>query len=171
MNERIQLILKTQNISASKFADEIGVQRSRISHIISGRNNPSLDFIQKIIKRFPDISSDWLVFGKGSMYKEQDLFSTSEASKTENKQQTPEIKASQSDINIDKPAELAENKEKTSEFDAPEIKSQPLKKTKTIAGYENSIRKTLSSEISDKRIERIVIFYSDRTCTEYKLDQ
>ena len=60
MNNRIQLILKTKDISASKFADEIGVQRSSISHILSGRNNPSLDFIQKILKRFPDINSDWI---------------------------------------------------------------------------------------------------------------
>ena len=76
MNKRIELILKTKNISASKFADEIGVQRSSISHILSGRNNPSLDFIQKILKRFPDINSSWILTGSGTMYNSPNLFSS-----------------------------------------------------------------------------------------------
>ena len=98
MNERIQLILKTKNISASKFADEIGVQRSSISHIISGRNNPSLDFIQKILKRFPDINSTWILTGKGSMYLEPDLFSDVDEHKNENIQINNDIIDSPEDI-------------------------------------------------------------------------
>ena len=70
MTDRILLILKTQNLTSSQFADEIGVQRSSISHILSGRNNPSLEFVTKILKRFPDINSDWILFGKGSMYRD-----------------------------------------------------------------------------------------------------
>ena len=84
MNKRIELILKTKNISASKFADEIGVQRSSISHILSGRNNPSLDFIQKILKRFPDINSSWILTGSGTMYNSPNLFSSEIEYKEEN---------------------------------------------------------------------------------------
>jgi plasmid maintenance system antidote protein VapI len=54
-------------ITATKFADEIGVQRSGISHIISGRNQPSYDFIVKIMKRYPDFNLDWLILGQGTM--------------------------------------------------------------------------------------------------------
>jgi transcriptional regulator with XRE-family HTH domain len=68
MIERIQLILQTKSLSPGKFADEIGVQRSSVSHILSGRNGPSLDFIQKILKRYTDISATWLVSGEGQMY-------------------------------------------------------------------------------------------------------
>lgn len=75
MIDRITLLLKTRNISASQFADEIGVQRSSISHVLSGRNKPSLDFIQKILVRYPEINPDWLLFGKGSMNLEYNLFS------------------------------------------------------------------------------------------------
>jgi len=75
MVDRITLLLKTRNISASQFADEIGVQRSSISHVLSGRNKPSLDFIQKILVRYPEINPDWLLFGKGSMNLEYNLFS------------------------------------------------------------------------------------------------
>ena len=67
MIERILAILKQKNFTPSQFADEIGVQRSSISHLISGRNNPSLEFIQKILTRFPEINTEWLLSGKGPM--------------------------------------------------------------------------------------------------------
>lgn len=71
MRDRIIEFLKIENKTSSQFADEIGVQPSGISHIISGRNNPSLDFILRMLKRYPFISTDWLLFGKGNMYKER----------------------------------------------------------------------------------------------------
>lgn len=67
MIDRILEILKTKNLPPAQFADMIGVQRSSISHLISGRNKPSLEFIQKILKTFPDINTDWMLFGKGKM--------------------------------------------------------------------------------------------------------
>jgi len=69
MNDRIKLIIDKEQLTPSRFADMIGVQRSSISHILSGRNNPSLDFVQKVLTIFENISSDWLLFNKGSMYK------------------------------------------------------------------------------------------------------
>ncbi len=70
MIDRIQLLLKTMNLSPSQFADEIQVQRSSISHILSGRNKPSLDFVLKILSTYSEINSDWLMFGKDKMMKE-----------------------------------------------------------------------------------------------------
>jgi transcriptional regulator with XRE-family HTH domain len=55
--------MKLNNLSASAFADEIGVQRSGISHILSGRNKPSLELIQKVLAKYPKISADWLITG------------------------------------------------------------------------------------------------------------
>lgn len=63
--------MQYSGLTAAKFADEIGVQRSGISHILSGRNNPSFDLIIRILKRYPDISTDWLIQGTGSMLKDQ----------------------------------------------------------------------------------------------------
>lgn len=77
MKERIIEFLRKENKSSANFALEIGVQPSSISHIISGRNNPSLDFIMKMLSKYPDLSADWLLFGKGQMLKEStygDLF-------------------------------------------------------------------------------------------------
>lgn len=172
MNERVQLILKTKNISASKFADEIGVQRSSISHIISGRNNPSLDFIQKILTRFPDINSNWLIFGKGGMYKEQDLFSSFDTDKREKKDMNDQIKQSDSDVLINKYDNEPENESVIDDTPAigEENKFQePAKRNKNISvKIDESAKSATSLKSQLKKIERIIIFYTDKSCTEYK---
>lgn len=65
--KRLTQILETYNLSASAFAEKIGVGRSSISHILSGRNKPSLDFVMKIIHEFPEVDLYWLLEGKGSL--------------------------------------------------------------------------------------------------------
>lgn len=57
--------MQYHGLSSSGFAEKIGVQRSSISHILSGRNKPSLDFVMKILSSFPDIDLYWLLNGKG----------------------------------------------------------------------------------------------------------
>jgi transcriptional regulator with XRE-family HTH domain len=77
MKERLLEFLRVENKSSAQFAEEIGVQPSGISHILSGRNNPSLDFVLKMLEKYQYLSTDWLLFGKGSMYKDpkmQSLF-------------------------------------------------------------------------------------------------
>ena len=64
--KRIKIILDYYALSASKFADTIQVQRSSISHLLSGRNKPSLDFILKIVNQYDTVSLDWLLLGKGN---------------------------------------------------------------------------------------------------------
>ena len=73
MKERIMEFLRKENKSAAQFAEEIDVQPSGISHILSGRNNPSLDFVIKMLEKYPFISTEWLLFGKGTMHKEPTL--------------------------------------------------------------------------------------------------
>jgi transcriptional regulator with XRE-family HTH domain len=78
MKERILEFLKRENKTSAQFAEEIRVQASGISHILSGRNKPSLDFVIKMLEKYTFLSTEWLMFGRGSMYKEPkmaDLFS------------------------------------------------------------------------------------------------
>lgn len=98
MNNRISQLLRVKDVTASRFADLIGVQPSNISHIISGRNKPSLDFVVKVVENFPDISLEWLMFGKGEMFtsdKQKDVVNLSEMNSGEriNDEQTKEIPA------------------------------------------------------------------------------
>ena len=64
--ERLEKILAHYDLNASAFADAIGVQRSSISHLLSGRNRPSLDFVMKVVEHFPEVDLYWLLNGKGA---------------------------------------------------------------------------------------------------------
>ena len=152
MLDRIQLLIKSKNLTASKFADEIGVQRSGISHILSGRNKPSLEFIQKILSHFPEIRMEWLLNGSGSMYKELQLFNADilnaeELNKKEKIELNDEIKDSQTLIEDEETNALDEQYTNNQINDIPKINLPP---------------------ILNKSIEKIVVFYSDKTFSEYK---
>ena len=67
MENRIQNIIKKYGLSSNTFAQEIDVNRSTISHILSGRNKPSIEVLQKILRRFPDLSASWLLLGQGTI--------------------------------------------------------------------------------------------------------
>jgi transcriptional regulator with XRE-family HTH domain len=69
MTDRFKSLLEKLNLTPSEFADRIGVQRSSISHVLSGRNKPSIDFLEKILNVFPDIDASWLITGRDSSVK------------------------------------------------------------------------------------------------------
>lgn len=62
---RLEKILDHYNLSAAAFADKIGVQRSSISHVLTGRNKPSLEFVMKVVRSYPEVNLYWLLNGKG----------------------------------------------------------------------------------------------------------
>jgi len=152
MNDRIALILKYKNISATKFADEIEVQRSSISHILSERNKPSLEFIQKILKTYSEISPEWLISGKGSMIKNPDLFTQGEGMLKGNKDDKIQM-------NQD-----VETYHKEQEMQKPNITATeiPYNKKEIINKSEKAPKKH-----QNKEVEKILVFYSDSTFKEY----
>lgn len=70
MNRRLQQFLELESLTPSRLADILGIQRSGISHILSGRNKPGYDFLYKFLQKFPQINAEWLITGKGKPYKE-----------------------------------------------------------------------------------------------------
>jgi DNA-binding XRE family transcriptional regulator len=106
---RIKKVMNFHQLTASMFADKIGVQRSSISHILSGRNKPSLDFVLKITSKFKDVEIDWLLHGAG--------------------------------------------------FFPKKVESKTTPPTPTLF---------TSNAKSEKKIQRIVVFYNDGTFEEYK---
>ena len=142
MKERIIQFLSENNLTSTKFADFIGVQRSSISHILSGRNKPSFDFIEKMLLSYPDINAQWLITGKGNMFtNQQSLFGSdnkitdSTTSRESNIQESLNIGAQKS--NSDKEIELVN---------------------------ENVIKKAPNGS----NIERVIIFYGGGSFKEYK---
>ena len=71
MHIRIKNWIENQGLKSSSFADKIGVNRATISHVLSGRNKPSIDFLDKMICTFPDLNANWIVSGEGFMYKSE----------------------------------------------------------------------------------------------------
>ena len=69
MNQRLQQFLSAENISQAQFADSIDVARASVSHVLAGRNRPGYDFIRSIAEHYPKLNLEWLITGKGKMYK------------------------------------------------------------------------------------------------------
>lgn len=70
-SERLQKIIESEQMTAKQFSEEVGIQPGTVSNILKGRNNPSLEVMQKILERFRTISSDWLILGVGAMYRQK----------------------------------------------------------------------------------------------------
>ena len=84
MYERLKNWMESEGLIPSKLADIIGVNRATISHILSGRNKPSIDFLEKLLSSYPNINANWLISGIGYMQnniKKKEVFSTKKIGK------------------------------------------------------------------------------------------
>ncbi len=143
MKDRIIQFLSENGLTSTKFADTIGVQRSSVSHILSGRNKPSFDFIEKMLVAYPELDAQWLITGKGNMYSNQPSLFDQEI-RQENKQiETP------LESNIQKSTNNYTQKSNSDE-------ENELTQVKSV-NHQN---------VSE--MERIIIFYTNGSFKEYK---
>jgi transcriptional regulator with XRE-family HTH domain len=153
MNERLQQFLSAENLTSAKLADILGVQRSGLSHILSGRNYPSYEFIRTILSKFPNLSADWLLLGKGKMYKD----AGSPAS-------PPVPSPSPASAASSEPAPLMNPvDEDPSLFDQQES----LVAEEDAPSYRNSVRTVPEKPVTKKEIVRITVFYADGSYEEH----
>lgn len=150
MEKRLQKIIDAEKITPARFAELLGVQRSAISHILSGRNKPSFDLIHKIITKFPRINADWLITGNGEMYRtfvQRTLFDDIGTNQTANKD-TPVVKSN--------------------EQSSPKSGEQPVFTDVKNKGASVLSSKNVQIEVmAQAAIKKIVIFYSDSSFEEY----
>lgn len=157
IKQKIEMIMEKEQMNSAQFAAAIGIQGSTLSHILNGRNNPSLDVLTKILKFFQTISSDWLLMDLGSMYR------------SEKQSQAPTLFD-----NID------ENSSKTSSYEqniAPKINipTAPIQQNNTLL-QENTIQTTLEPlqnykaivEPPSKSVRKIIVYYTDNTFQEFE---
>jgi transcriptional regulator with XRE-family HTH domain len=148
--KRLEIILDYYSLNASSFADKIGVQRSSLSHLLSGRNKPSLDFILKILDVFPDVDLYWILNGKGTFPKSE-------------LKSDPIVAAPTPIINN----QMASNQiEKTADLFSEELpnKKNPIEE-KLATNFLNTQNSGLQKNNSE--IDRIVIFYTNGTFKTY----
>jgi len=119
LKDRIELLISTKGMTNAVFAEKIGVQPSNISHVLSGRNKPSLDLVNKVLRNFKEVRTEWLVNGSGSMTKDYNLFDAEE----------DEILATNNSSNLSRktePEAEAEQIPKASESKIAENRSQKV---------------------------------------------
>jgi len=159
LTEKIELLIKRKQLSSSQFADILGIPRSSISHILSGRNKPSLDVVQKILSAFPEISAEELLFEDRGL-----------VLLTESKSQQSETLPLQSlfDAPIPSPSESPKNI-----LPEPTIVRSNLRRNREELKNTNSSPENPSitpghAPHLTKSIERVIIFYSDGSFSESK---
>ncbi len=190
MIDRINLIMRAKNITASQFADEISIQRSGMSHIMSGRNKPSLDFVMRVLNRYPEIDTNWLLFGKGEMYKSANTLESVQNSGKENASDVQPIEnkveqvANGGQIDMfssemsdfapeNTTSEVIENEvvEKVSALQDIENQESPkstqLVESETkISNLDGDKEKSIQNKETRKAV-RYLVFYSDHTFEEF----
>ncbi|MGI6592216.1 MAG: helix-turn-helix domain-containing protein [Bacteroidales bacterium] len=158
MLDRIIKIMEYYKLTPSEFADTLEIDRSRLSHILNGRNKPSLEVVMKILENFPDISSEWLLFDKGDMFKKK-IFSKDQLQTGELDLIIPE--KTKQKIKDDKIIDDLSVNEQTKETVPPSTTEQTESPIADI--QEDDISKAEMKPIRQKDIISIVWFFSDGT--------
>ena len=129
MNTRLKQFLSAENITQAQFADNINVVRASVSHVLSGRNNPSYEFIRSIMMKYPKLNIEWLMFGKGKMYKEPEA------------QENPGTHSPSADVLFpefeDEKPEIEEITEITTSIDSPDVVVNQRKVSKVIILFDD----------------------------------
>lgn len=149
MNFRLQQFLSAENITQAQFADEIGVARASVSHILAGRNKPGFDFIANMSRHYPFVNLEWLINGKGKMYKD---------GRTE-----PDP------TSLPAEGQLFESEAPKSASPAPEPEPAPIQETPAkIVEKERVKQEQLEVKVQQgvRKIVRIVVFYDDNSYQE-----
>lgn len=147
--DRLEKIIQSEGLNISQFANEIGIKVPTISHILNGRNKPSLEVLQKVLNRFRTINSDWLILGVGSMYRD-----------------TKHSQTLSLFDNIDSTnSESINYKNKSDEF-STKIENQEKRQS---SSNENSIlNEAKNSIVKEKIVRKIIVYYSDNTFQEFE---
>ena len=149
MKDRINQILQREQLTPSRFAEILGVQPSSISHLLSGRNKPSFDFLEKVLLRFPSLSPDWVILGNGPMYRHESSGATPPGEQPTNLFPPPES-----------------GQHVVASMDVQQTPLTPEPKTSTREPASNDTRLPLPST-QGKSIERVIVFFTDKTFAEY----
>lgn len=161
MNYRLQQFLSAENITQAQFADMIGVARASVSHIIAGRNKPGFDFIQNMSRHFPDVNLEWLINGKGKMYKDG-RSSAAEAVQPADDQLFSTPQAPPQPLSEPSPVPVLPLPDP-----GPEVPKAPIVSTAKEKEIDTPLPK-VKLQASTRRISRIVVFYDDGTYQELK---
>lgn len=163
INNRIKSILEESQMTAADFAAAIGISRSNLTHLLAGRNQPSFSLLEKLLKAFPQVRTEWLVTGLGDMLRDEaDFAQTVEAINrqvpTPHTQFEMDFDAEEENDPTDASETKTPSEPNNSKASQPILAANIPQKTRLQRG---SQRQPL------KKVQKIVYFYTDNTFDEY----
>ena len=185
MRDRLLKFMEAEHLQASRLAEILGVQPATISHILNGRNRPSFEFIEKLLQRFPKMNPDWLILGKGNLYRselqnprvarerETTPFSPAQMSFEPAAPESSAPTAPPQDLFTTSPQNLPHqpsnptNQHPFAGQNSPSNSENLSTKTETKRPDSERSMPVVPTQIQDSDIERIVIFLKDGTCIPY----
>jgi transcriptional regulator with XRE-family HTH domain len=172
MKNRIAEIMNKENMTSLRFAQEIGIQPSAVSHILSGRNNPSMDVVQKILNAFKTINPDWLILGSGPMLRngiEQTENKPIGVKITPNKPSMASLFSDESANDAKYRKEINSNARQVAPLQASFSTRQQETGNNRNPDTENTQPETKTTVAEKRIVKRIIIYYSDNTFEEYNM--
>ncbi len=185
MIDRIKQLMDDEHLSPTQLSEKIDVNRSTLTHLFSGRNQPSLDLARKILNAFPDINTEWLIMGVGPMRKGTLIGENKPMNVLKNPSPELDLFSSLSDVDTsDSFDESIENessstinpKTKPSQNLSVEHKKKTQQKNSDVSSSLESNNLSITSAEAEKidsqrvkKIERIVFFYTDKSFEVYQV--
>ena len=155
MNTRLKQFLSAENITQSQFADTIKVVRASVSHVLSGRNNPSYEFIKAVMQHYPHLNIEWLLIGKGKMYKGN--------SSAEPVQYDDLFSQINEQTHLPKEADIMDNEE----FSAYEMPAPvPVVSNIESSNEFNTLDNPIQNPVKQRNVQKIIILYDDGSFQE-----
>ncbi len=153
--EKIEKIMQIEKLNSVQFAAEIGIQGSTLSHILNGRNKPSLEVLKKILNRFRTINSDWLILDTGTMYRQEKHSQSPLLFPYDDESTSDSVFSPIKSDNILKP-NISQKK-----IENPTIEMN------SVSSIDFTNIESPKSEIKIKSVEKIIVYYTDNTFQEF----
>ena len=148
MREKLQKLMAAEQLTSSRFAELLGIQPSGVTHLLGGRNKPSFDLVQKILRRFPRINPDWLLLDSEQMYRTEVDEQPSPINSVEN--QTSEM-----DINAEKNSA-----------------AQNIAFSEGLPTSANTLENIAAmGSLSRKNVKRVIVLFDDHTFESFEMSR
>lgn len=148
MREKLQKLMASEQLTASRFAELLGIQPSGVTHLLGGRNKPSFDLVQKILRRFPHINPDWLLLDSEQMYRADAELTNDQPNQTSNE-------VAKTPVNVEK---------------ISATQNTTISEGSTSAN--NSIERLATiGAVNRKNVKRVIVLFDDHTFESFEMSK
>ena len=148
MREKLQKLMASEQLTASRFAELLGIQPSGVTHLLGGRNKPSFDLVQKILRRFPHINPDWLLLDSEQMYRADAELPNDQPHQTSNE-------VAETPVNVEKISAT----QKPTNSEGSTSANNSIERLATIGA------------VNRKNVKRVIVLFDDHTFESFEMSK